>query len=171
MQMEHFRTIRQVLPVLVIDLDVHQGNGTAAIFANDPTVFTLSLHGEKNFPFRKVGSDLDVGLPDGCSDDAYLAALDGAFNQVLDRFQPKFVIYLAGADAHEGDRLGRLKLTEAGMKARDQRVFDWVRILGLPMIICMGGGYGRDLTQTVQVQMNTWRLAFEHWHHWQNRSI
>jgi acetoin utilization deacetylase AcuC-like enzyme len=171
MQMEHFRTTRQVLPVLVIDLDVHQGNGTAAIFANDPTVFTLSLHGEKNFPFRKVDSDLDVGLPDGCADDAYLAALDGSLNQVLDRFQPQFVIYLAGADAHEGDRLGRLKLTEAGMKARDQRVFDWVRALGLPMIICMGGGYGRDLTQTVQVQMNTWRLAVAHWHHWQNRSI
>jgi acetoin utilization deacetylase AcuC-like enzyme len=171
LQMEHFRAAKQVLQVLVIDLDVHQGNGTAAIFANDPSVFTLSLHGEKNFPFRKVDSDLDVGLPDGCSDDAYLAALDGAFNQVLDRFQPKFVIYLAGADAHEGDRLGRLKLTEAGMKARDQRVFDWVLTLGLPMFICMGGGYGRDLTQTVQVQMNTWRLAFEHWLHWQNRGL
>jgi len=87
------------------------------------------------------------------------------------RFQPQFVIYLAGADAHEGDRLGRLKLTEEGMKARDLRVFEWVRLHGLPMIICMGGGYGRDLTQTVQVQMNTCQLAVQHRHHWQNRGL
>ncbi len=171
LQMEHFRASKQGLQVLVIDLDVHQGNGTADIFANDPTVFTLSLHGEKNFPFRKVNSDLDVGLPDGCRDEPYLSALDSALRQVLDLTQPQFVIYLAGADAHEGDRLGRLKITELGMKARDQRVFDWVRTLGLPMIICMGGGYGRDLAQTVQVQMNTWQLAMDHWLHWQNRGL
>ena len=171
LQMEHFRATKQVFQVLVIDLDVHQGNGTAHIFGDDPSVFTLSLHGEKNFPFRKVSSDLDVGLPDGCADDAYLTALDTALAQVLMRFQPQFVIYLASADAHEGDRLGRLKLTEEGMKARDLRVFEWVRLHGLPMIICMGGGYGRDLTQTVQVQMNTWQLAVQHWHHWQNRGL
>jgi acetoin utilization deacetylase AcuC-like enzyme len=171
LQMEHFRVTKRALQVLVIDLDVHQGNGTADIFANDASVFTLSLHGERNFPFRKVHSDLDVGLPDGCVDEAYLAALDSALAQVSTRIQPKFVIYLAGADAHEGDRLGRLKITEEGMKARDQRVFDWVRMHGLPMIICMGGGYGRDLTQTVQVQMNTWQLAFAHWLHWQNKGL
>jgi acetoin utilization deacetylase AcuC-like enzyme len=153
----------------VVDLDVHQGNGTASIFAHDPSVFTLSVHGEKNFPFRKVDSDFDVGLPDGCTDEPYLAALDAALQTVLNRIQPEFLIYLAGADAHEGDRLGRLKLTEEGMKARDQRVFDWAKSLDLPMIICMGGGYGRDLATTVAVQMNTWRLAQEHWLHWQNR--
>ena len=171
LQMEHFRATKQGLQVLVIDLDVHQGNGTAEIFANDSSVFTLSLHGEKNFPFRKVNSDLDVGLPDGCADDAYCVALEEALPQVLKRFQPQFVIYLAGADAHEGDRLGRLKLTEEGMQRRDRQVFDWVRAQSLPMLICMGGGYGRDLSQTVQVQMNTWQLAFEHWLHWQNRGL
>jgi acetoin utilization deacetylase AcuC-like enzyme len=169
--MEHFRQSKKTLPVVVVDLDVHQGNGTAQIFANDPTVFTLSLHGEKNFPFRKVDSDLDVGLPDGCTDEPYLAALDQALSQVSQRFEPQFLIYLAGADAHEGDRLGRLKLTEAGMKARDQRVFEWARVHQLPMIICMGGGYGKNLETTVQVQMNTWQLAYEHWLHWQNRGL
>jgi acetoin utilization deacetylase AcuC-like enzyme len=168
-QMEHFRLTKRQLQVLVVDLDVHQGNGTASIFAHDPSVFTLSVHGEKNFPFRKVDSDFDVGLPDGCTDEPYLAALDAALQTVLNRIQPEFLIYLAGADAHEGDRLGRLKLTEEGMKARDQRVFDWAKSLDLPMIICMGGGYGRDLATTVAVQMNTWRLAQEHWLHWQNR--
>jgi acetoin utilization deacetylase AcuC-like enzyme len=168
-QMEHFRLTKRQLQVLVVDLDVHQGNGTASIFAHDPSVFTLSVHGEKNFPFRKVDSDLDVGLPDGCTDEPYLTALDAAFQTVLNRIQPEFLIYLAGADAHEGDRLGRLKLTEEGMKARDRMVFDWAKSLDLPMIICMGGGYGRDLATTVAVQMNTWRLAQEHWLHWQNR--
>ena len=168
-QMEHFRLTKRQLQVLVVDLDVHQGNGTASIFANDPSVFTLSVHGEKNFPFRKVDSDLDVGLPDGCTDEPYLVALEAALQTVLHRIQPEFLIYLAGADAHEGDRLGRLKLTEEGMQARDRMVFDWAKSLDLPMIICMGGGYGRDLATTVAVQMNTWRLAQEHWLHWQNR--
>ena len=169
LQMEHFRLTKKTLQVLVVDLDVHQGNGTASIFANDDSVFTLSLHGEKNFPFRKVPSDLDIGLPDGCTDQPYLEALGLALNNMSKRFQPDFLIYLAGADAHEGDRLGRLKLTEAGMAARDQRVFDWAQTRQLPMIICMGGGYGHDLKTTVAVQMNTWRLALRHWLHWQNR--
>lgn len=169
LQMEHFRQTKSTLQVLVVDLDVHQGNGTASIFANDSSVFTLSLHGEKNFPFRKVPSDLDVGLPDGCTDLPYLEALTGALNQASQRFKPDFLIYLAGADAHEGDRLGRLKLTEAGMAARDQAVFDWAKKDNLPMMICMGGGYGHDLSSTVAVQMNTWRLALSHWLHWQNR--
>jgi acetoin utilization deacetylase AcuC-like enzyme len=169
LQMEHFRQTKKTLQVLVVDLDVHQGNGTASIFANDPSVFTLSLHGEKNFPFRKVPSDLDVGLPDGCTDLPYLDALKRALNEASQRFKPDFLIYLAGADAHEGDRLGRLKLTEAGMAARDQTMFDWAKNGNLPMMICMGGGYGHDLSSTVAVQMNTWRLALRHWLHWQNR--
>jgi acetoin utilization deacetylase AcuC-like enzyme len=169
LQMEYFRQTKKTLQVLVVDLDVHQGNGTASIFANDPSVFTLSLHGEKNFPFRKVPSDLDVGLPDGCTDGPYLEALGRALIEMSERFKPDFLIYLAGADAHEGDRLGRLKLTEAGMAARDQKVFDWALASNIPMIICMGGGYGHDLRSTVAVQMNTWRLALRHWLHWQNR--
>ena len=169
LQMEYSRQTKKTLQVLVVDLDVHQGNGTASIFANDPSVFTLSLHGEKNFPFRKVPSDLDVGLPDGCTDGPYLEALDRALIEMSERFKPDFLIYLAGADAHEGDRLGRLKLTEAGMAARDQKVFDWALASNIPMIICMGGGYGHDLRSTVAVQMNTWRLALRHWLHWQNR--
>jgi acetoin utilization deacetylase AcuC-like enzyme len=169
--MEHFWVSKQTLKVMVVDLDVHQGNGTASIFAQDASVFTLSLHGEKNFPFRKVNSDLDVGLPDGCKDPAYLEALKQALVQASSRFSPDFLIYLAGADAHEGDRLGRLKLTEAGMAARDQRVFDWALAKKVPMIICMGGGYGHDLETTLAVQMNTWRLAHLHWLHWQNRGF
>ena len=169
LQMEYFRVAKKTLQVLVVDLDVHQGNGTASIFAQDPSVFTLSMHGDKNFPFRKVPSDLDVGLPDGCTDLPYLHALDLALEEMSQRFRPDFLIYLAGADAHEGDRLGRLKLTEAGMAARDQRVFDLAHGLKVPMMICMGGGYGHDLKSTVAVQMNTWRLALRHWLHWQNR--
>jgi acetoin utilization deacetylase AcuC-like enzyme len=169
LQMEHFRQTKKTLQVLVVDLDVHQGNGTASIFADDPSVFTLSLHGEKNFPFRKVASDLDIGLPDGCTDAPYLDALNQALEETSERFKPDFLIYLAGADAHEGDRLGRLKLSEAGMASRDQVVFDWASVRQIPMIICMGGGYGHDLRTTVSVQMNTWRLALRHWLHWQNR--
>ena len=125
MQAEHGRRQRQPLQVAVIDLDVHQGNGTASIFRDDPSVFTLSLHGDKNFPFRKEASDLDVDLPDGCGDDEYLQALDLALDELARRFEPGLLIYLAGADPHEGDRLGRLKLSYDGLAARDRRVFDW----------------------------------------------
>ena len=154
--------------VAVIDLDVHQGNGTASIFAGDASVFTLSLHGDKNFPFRKVASDLDVALPDGTGDPDYLRALDEALAHLAQRFDPQLVIYLAGADAHEGDRLGRLKLTDRGMQARDERVFDWAWRRRLPVALCMGGGYGHDLATTVQVQMHTFGVALAAWRRWQN---
>ena len=121
----HFKNTRPPLQVAIIDLDVHQGNGTASIFAGDASVFTLSLHGEKNFPFRKEASDLDVALPDGCRDAQYLEALDQALDELQMRFQPGLVLYLAGADPFEGDRLGRLKLSFDGLEARDRRVFDW----------------------------------------------
>jgi acetoin utilization deacetylase AcuC-like enzyme len=169
MQAEAARRRRLAFRVAVIDLDVHQGNGTARIFANDPTVFTLSLHGEKNFPFRKEPSDLDVGLPDGCTDEAYLQALHQALAELEGRFSPDMVIYLAGADAHEGDRLGRLKLSLDGMAARDRTVLDWAWQRQLPVVLCMGGGYGHDIETTVGVQVQTWTLALEYWQRWHPR--
>ncbi|MDO5624076.1 MAG: histone deacetylase [Pseudomonadota bacterium] len=169
-QREHLRTHPGARRprIAVIDLDVHQGNGTASIFARDDSVFTLSLHGEKNFPFRKVPGDLDVGLPDGTGDDAYLHALDLALHTLGERFDAERVFYLAGADAHQGDRLGRLALTDEGMAARDRRVLDWAFARGLPVALSMGGGYGHDIDTTVQVQMNTFAVALGAWHRWQN---
>ena len=155
--------------IAVIDLDVHQGNGTASIFADDPSVFTLSLHGEKNFPFRKEASDLDVPLPDGCDDDTYLHALDLALDELTQRFEPGLVIYLAGADPHEGDRLGRLKLSYDGLEARDRRVFEWAWQRRVPLALTMAGGYGTDIETTLNVQLNTWRVAAAYWRRWQNQ--
>lgn len=148
--------------VAIIDLDVHQGNGTAAIFACDRSTFTLSLHGESNFPFRKEVSDLDVALPDRTGDRAYLTALDAALAAMLDRFAPGFLIYLAGADAHENDRLGRLSLSAAGLRERDRRVFALARRLRVPIAVAMAGGYGRDIDTTVAVHLNTVAEAFAH---------
>jgi acetoin utilization deacetylase AcuC-like enzyme len=169
MQAEHARRHRGPLRVAIVDLDVHQGNGTARIFRDDPTVFTLSLHGQKNFPFRKEASDLDVDLPDGTTDDAYLQALERALDELAHRFDPALVIYLAGADPHEGDRLGRLKLTWDGLEARDRRVFDWAWQRGLPLAFAMAGGYGHRLEDTVQVQVNTFRVAVGYARRWHNR--
>jgi len=167
MQAEHARA-GQLLRVAVIDLDVHQGNGTARIFQGDPSVFTLSLHGQKNFPFRKETSDLDVELPDGCGDAEYLAALEHALDELDRRFAPGLVIYLAGADPFERDRLGRLKLSFDGLEARDRRVFDWAWQRRLPMAFAMAGGYASDIAETVQVQVGTFRVALEYWRRWQN---
>jgi acetoin utilization deacetylase AcuC-like enzyme len=155
--------------VLVIDLDVHQGNGTAAIFAGDASVFTLSLHGEKNFPFRKTASDLDVDLPDDCGDEPYLAALDSALAQVAQRFaRPELAFYLAGADPHEGDRLGRLRLSSAAMAARDQRVFDWLWARRVPAVMLMAGGYPTDLAAMLDVQQASVQAALQAWAQWKN---
>lgn len=158
------KRIREGLPPLravVVDLDVHQGNGTAAILRDDDS-FTLSLHGEKNFPFRKEASDLDVGLPDGCGDAEYLDALDHALEAMLDRFRPDLVFYLAGADPHEGDRLGRLCLTVAGLAARDRRVFDMASSRGLPVAVAMAGGYGKVIEETCAIHAQTVAIADEH---------
>ena len=168
MQAEARRAGSKPLQVAVIDLDVHQGNGTAAIFRNDPDVFTLSLHGEKNFPFRKEAGDLDVPLPDGCGDADYLQALEGALDEMERRFTPGLVIYLAGADPHEGDRLGRLKLTWDGLEARDRRVFDWAWQRRVPLAFAMAGGYGERIEDTVQAQMNTFAVAAQYARRWQN---
>jgi acetoin utilization deacetylase AcuC-like enzyme len=159
---------RLPLKVAVIDLDVHQGNGTARIFQDDDSVFTLSLHGDKNFPFKKESSDLDVALSDGCHDADYAAALEQALDELARRFEPGLVIYLAGADPHEGDRLGRLKLSYDGLEARDRRVFDWCFSRRLPVAFVMAGGYGVKIEETVQVQLNTYRTALSYWQRWQN---
>jgi len=157
--------------IVVIDLDVHQGDGTASIFAADPGVFTLSLHGEKNFPFRKAASDLDVGLPDGCADADYLAALDAALATVWREHAARpfgLAFYLAGADPHEGDRLGRLKLTAAGLLERDRRVLAALRERRIPVALAMAGGYGHDIEVTVAIQAATIRAAIESWQGWKN---
>jgi acetoin utilization deacetylase AcuC-like enzyme len=166
MQSEWHRRERHLLRVAVVDLDVHQGNGTAAIFRDDDTVFTLSLHGARNFPLRKEPSDLDVELPDGCNDGPYLDALDGALAALWRRHGgrlPGLVFYLAGADPHEGDRLGRLKLTAAGLAERDRRVFTACRERGVPLALCMAGGYGRDIDDSVAVHLRTLQEALASW--------
>ena len=141
--------------IAIIDLDVHQGDGTAEILGRADDVFTLSLHGDRNFPFRKETSHLDVSLPDGTGDDAYLTALDEALATLRRRFDPQFVIYLAGADPFEGDRLGRLKLTKTGLALRDRRVIDYCRAHNLPLAAAMAGGYAEDVGDIVDIHFAT----------------
>jgi acetoin utilization deacetylase AcuC-like enzyme len=145
--------------IAVVDCDVHQGNGTAAIFRDEPSVFTLSLHGAKNFPFRKETSDLDVTFDDGAGDDEYLTALAEHLPAVLDAHRPDLVFYLAGADPYEGDRLGRLKLTIAGLRQRDAMVFDACRVRDIPAVVVMSGGYANDIDAIVTIHTNTIREA------------
>ena len=164
----------RLLRVIVIDLDVHQGNGTAAIFRDDESVFTLSLHGARNFPFRKEASSLDVELPDGCQDDEYLAALDTALATAWARHgdtPPGLAFYLAGADPHEDDRLGRLKISSAGLAERDRRVLAALRERGIPVALSMAGGYGRDIHTTVAVQRRTLQEALASWQGWAGQSV
>ena len=157
---------RRPLQVAIVDLDVHQGNGTASIFRADESVFTLSLHGDKNFPFRKEDSDCDIALPDGCADADYLEALEHGLAEIEQRFEPGLLIYLAGVDPHENDRLGRLKLSADGLEARDRRVFEWAWQRRLPLVMTMAGGYGRDIATTVELQVNSYRLALSYWQRW-----
>ncbi len=172
MQAEHFRAGRGALPVAVIDLDVHQGNGTAAIFADDPSVYTLSLHGAKNFPLRKVAGDLDVDLPDGCGDVDYLAALEAALARLWAEHAarhgvpPGLIFYQAGADVLATDRLGRLALTPAGVAARDRRVLAAAQARRIPLVLTMGGGYGKRIEDTVAVQLQTVQAAHASWLDW-----
>lgn len=158
---------RPALQVAVIDLDVHQGNGTASIFQGDASVFTLSMHGQRNFPFRKEASDLDIDLPDGCGDTDYLQALEQGLADLDQRFSPGLVIYLAGADPFQGDRLGRLSLSFDGLEARDRRVFDWAWQRRVPLVFAMAGGYSVPIDDTVQVQVNTYQAALVYWRRWQ----
>jgi acetoin utilization deacetylase AcuC-like enzyme len=144
---------------VIVDLDVHQGNGTARIFADDVDVFTFSLHGARNFPFRKERSRLDVELEDGCDDAGYLARLDQHLGAVLDAGRPDLVFYLAGADPFVHDRFGRLGLSIAGLRERDRRVFAEVRRRGLPVVLTLAGGYARELDDVVTIQTNTVETA------------
>jgi acetoin utilization deacetylase AcuC-like enzyme len=143
----------------VIDLDVHQGNGTASILAGDDSAITLSLHGVKNFPLRKVASDLDVSLPDGTGDDEYLAALRAALTRLADLGPFDLAVYLAGADPFENDRLGRLKLTMAGLAERDVTVFDWCHNQRLPVAVTMAGGYAENVNDIVNIHASTLKIA------------
>ena len=145
--------------VLVVDCDVHQGDGTAAIFAGDPSTFTLSLHGARNYPFTRVPSDLDVDLPSGTGDDAYLAALSGALDRAWPAAAPDLVVYLAGADPWEGDRLGRLALTKAGLRARDDLVLGRARDAGAAVCVVLAGGYAEDVRDTVEINLGTVRAV------------
>jgi acetoin utilization deacetylase AcuC-like enzyme len=149
--------------VLVVDCDVHQGNGTASILRGDDSIFTLSIHGARNFPFAKEQSDLDIELPDGCCDEAYLQRLDEGLATALDLARPDLVIYLAGADPYRDDRFGRLGLTIAGLAERDRRVLASARASGVPTALAMAGGYAREIDDTVSIHANTVRLARRIW--------
>lgn len=146
--------------VAIIDLDVHQGDGNAALLTGHPGAFVLSLHGEKNFPFRKVPSDLDVALPDGTDDRAYLRALAGALDAVAG-FRPDLVLYLSGVDPLRSDTLGRLDLTFEGLAERDRLVLEFCRRRGIPVSIAIGGGYADPITDSVEAYANTFRVARE----------
>jgi acetoin utilization deacetylase AcuC-like enzyme len=141
--------------VLVLDCDVHQGNGTAEIFAADETVFTMSIHGARNFPLRKQPGSLDVPLEDGTGDEEYLERLEEAVAESFARAGADLVLYIAGADPYEGDRLGRLRLTKPGLLARDRLVLDAARQAGVPTAIVCGGGYCTDLESIVDIHAAT----------------
>ena len=153
------KEVNAKLKIAVIDLDVHQGNGTASILRHDPSIFTLSLHGENNFPFKKEESDLDIGLMDGCNDELYLKQLHQGLEELESRFAADFVIYLAGADPHEGDRLGRLKISKEGMRLRDEAVFEFALNKKLPLAFSMAGGYGKEIESTVDIHFQTIKTA------------
>jgi acetoin utilization deacetylase AcuC-like enzyme len=145
--------------VVILDCDVHQGNGTAEIFDGDPDVFTFSIHAASNFPFRKYPGDLDIALEDGADDATYLEALERGISQALERAQAGLALYLAGADPYAGDRLGRLGLSKRGLAARDRLVLESCRAAGLPVAITMAGGYGRLIEDTVDIHFQTVQIA------------
>lgn len=147
--------------IAILDCDVHQGNGTASIFKDDPSVFTFSVHGEKNFPFHKEPSDLDIPLPDGAGDAGYLAAVETGVRCALESLRPDLAIFLAGADPYSGDSLGRLAVSKAGLLQRDQMVFTLCQASGVPIAVTLSGGYGKHIEDTVDIHFQTIRLAVE----------
>lgn len=147
--------------ILIIDLDVHQGNGTAKIFQAEKRVFTFSMHGEKNYPLRKEKSDLDIGLPDKTGDKEYLHILENKLPELIDLVQPDFAFYLSGVDVLETDRLGRLSLSLEGCRSRDKLVMQTCQKNGIPLAVSMGGGYSERLSLIIEAHANTFRLAQE----------
>lgn len=146
--------------ILIIDLDVHQGNGTAEIFYNEARVFTFSMHGDKNFPFRKERSDLDIPLEDGITDEQFLRQLDEALPLLL-AHQPDFVFYLSGVDVLESDKLGKLALSKEGCKARDRKVLQFCKDHNLPVQVSMGGGYSPNIRDIVDAHCNTFKIGLD----------
>ena len=146
-----------IVRAAVIDLDVHQGNGTAAIFRDEPSVFTFSMHGGKNYPFEKEHSRLDLELPDGCEDETYLSLLEQHLDAVLDQSAADIVFYLGGADPYAGDRFGRLKLSIEGLRRRDRMVFQACSRRGQPVVMTLAGGYATQLHDIVTIHLNTLR--------------
>lgn len=167
------RTAQVAHRALVVDCDVHQGDGTAQLLGPDPDAFALSLHGARNYPFRRIPSDLDLDLPTGTGDEAYLGALDAALDRVLDAFErPEIAFYLAGADPWEGDRLGRLALTKAGLRMRDDLVLDRLREVGIPVCVVLAGGYAPDVADTVDINAATAAaVAARYWRNGQGASV
>ena len=155
------KELSSALKIAVIDLDVHQGNGTASILQHDDSIFTLSIHGENNFPFKKEESDLDLGLADGCNDEVYLNSLSQCLDQLDSRFKADCLIFLAGADPHEGDRLGRLNISTEGMRLRDEMVFQYALNRQLPVSFSMAGGYGKEIESTVDIHFQTIKTALQ----------
>ncbi|MGH9444412.1 MAG: histone deacetylase family protein [Terriglobia bacterium] len=153
---------RAIERAMTVDCDVHQGNGTAAIFRDDPSVFTFSIHQENNYPSPKPPSSLDVNLEDGVGDEEYLAALEKGLTQSFARFRPDLVFYLAGADPYREDQLGGLNLSQQGLMERDRAVFEQARHRNIPVAITLAGGYARRVEDTVQLHANTVRIAKEY---------
>ncbi len=147
--------------ILVVDLDVHQGNGTAQIFRNEPRVFTFSIHGAGNYPMVKENSDLDIGLPDATEDQFYLKTLRSNLNNILNQFDPDFIFYQSGVDVLETDKLGKLSLTREGCKERDRIVLSEAKVGSIPLVASMGGGYSSDFRDIIEAHANTYRLAQE----------
>lgn len=149
----------EINKALVVDLDVHQGNGTAKLFENDPRVFTFSMHGERNYPLRKERSDLDIGLADGCTDRPYLERLRSTLVDLLDDQKPDLVFYLSGVDVLASDKLGRLNLSLAACKERDRFVLQTCLERNIPVAVSMGGGYSKQLAHIIEAHANTFRVA------------
>jgi acetoin utilization deacetylase AcuC-like enzyme len=158
----------RVRRVLVIDCDVHQGNGTAEITHGDDSIFAFSIHGERNYPFRKIAGDLDIGLPDGTGDTAYLDMLEIALERVFYLAQPDLVLYVSGADPFSGDKLGKLSLTKAGLAARDEMVFGACFAEHVPVTVSMAGGYAGDIEDIVDIHLQTLRTAVHYAKRWQD---
>jgi acetoin utilization deacetylase AcuC-like enzyme len=154
-------TVNMATKILVVDLDVHQGNGTAQIFRNEPRVFTFSMHGANNYPLMKEQSDLDIGLPDFTDDKIYLPTLDVNLNNLLDQVEPDFIFFQSGVDILETDKLGRLSVSREGCKERDKIVFKAAHRNQIPIVASMGGGYSPDFRDIIEAHANTYRLAQE----------